>query len=56
MTKNVVNYFKFGPVVQEEVPFKDISYLELWQPLWWSGSSCAILVEGIIRNKSMKLF
>ena len=28
-----VNYMKFGPVVQEEVSFKDISYLELWQPL-----------------------
>ena len=26
------NYFEFGPVVQEEMPFKDISYLELWQP------------------------
>ena len=24
---------KFGPVVQEEMSFKDISYLELWQPL-----------------------
>ena len=25
-------YMKFGPVVQEENSFKDISYLELWQP------------------------
>ena len=24
---------KFGPVVQEEMLFKGISYLELWQPL-----------------------
>ena len=24
---------KFGPVVQEKMSFKDISYLELWQPL-----------------------
>ena len=23
---------KFGPVVQEEMSFKDISYLELWRP------------------------
>ena len=23
----------FGPVVQKEILFKDISYLELWQPL-----------------------
>ena len=26
------NYLKFEPVVQEEMPFKSISYLELWQP------------------------
>ena len=26
------DYFEFGPVVQEEMPFKGISYLELWQP------------------------
>ena len=25
------NYFECGPVVQEEMSFKDISYLELWQ-------------------------
>ena len=32
MRNNFVNYFEFGPVVQEEMPFKDISYLELWWP------------------------
>ena len=93
---------KFGPVVQAEMSFKDISYLELcsvgWnhlcnigrrqheeQPceiilnldqwfrrkwrlkvflIWSSGSPfvqrgitiCAILVNGIMRNNSMKLF
>ena len=26
-------YMKFGPVVQEEMSLKDISYLKLWQPL-----------------------
>ena len=26
------NHFEFGPEVQEEMPFKDISYLELWMP------------------------
>ena len=26
-------YFEFGPVIQEETLFKDISYLELWRPL-----------------------
>ena len=25
--------FEFEPVVQEEISLKDISYLELWQPL-----------------------
>ena len=99
------SYMKFGPVVQEEMPFKDISYLKLWLPLcsvgwnhlcnfgrrhheeqsckiilnldqWlrrcllktvliWSPGSpdvqrsriiFAILVEGIKRNNSVKLF
>ena len=27
------NYFNFGLVVQEQMLFKDISYLELWRPL-----------------------
>ena len=27
------NYFEFGPVVQEEEPFKGVSYSELWQPI-----------------------
>ena len=37
--------------------FKDISYLELWQPLFqWSKTICAILVDGIMRNISVKLF
>ena len=26
------NYFEFGPLVQEEMLFIDISYLQLWQP------------------------
>ena len=29
---NSVKLFEFGPVVQEEMPFKYISYLELWRP------------------------
>ena len=32
MRDNSVHYFKFRPVVKEEMPFKDISYLGLWQP------------------------
>ena len=27
-----MKYSEFGLVVQEEMPFKDISYLELWRP------------------------
>ena len=27
-----MNYFEFGPVVQEKMSFKGISYLELWCP------------------------
>ena len=27
------SYMKFGPMFKEEMTFKDISYLELWQPL-----------------------
>ena len=50
-------YFEFGPVVLEEMAFKGISYLELWQP--FCSAECnhlPILVEGIKRNKSVKLF
>ena len=32
---------------------KDFYYLELWQPL---GTICANLIEGIMRNNSVKLF
>ena len=49
------NYFEVGPVVQE------MFYIVLiWSFrghfVWWSGTSCAILVEGIKRNDSVKLF
>ena len=51
------SYMKFGPVVQKEMSFKDISYLELWQPLsQWTGNICAILEEGIMRNNPVNLF
>ena len=50
--------FEFGPVVQEEMPFEDISYLELWRPFRSAKRKhvCNILVEGIKRNNSVKLF
>ena len=44
-------------MVLEEMPFKDISYLELWLPFdKCSRTFCAILVEGIKRNSSVKNF
>ena len=49
-------YVNFGPMVQEMF-FKDTSYLELMQPFFLcSGTICAILVVGIMRNISVKLF
>ena len=51
-----MNYSEFGPVGQE-MSFKDISYLELWYLLvQQSATICAILVEDIMRNISVKLF
>ena len=50
-----IKLFEFGPVVQ--MSFKDISYLEVWQPLFQQGKTiCAILAEGIKTNISVKLF
>ena len=47
---------KFGPVVQGEISFKDISFLELRRPFYqWSRTICAILVKGIMRNNSVYL-
>ena len=54
---NSVMLYEFGPVVQEENALYYISYLELWQPLCFLGQNyCAILVEGIMRINSVKLF
>ena len=37
--------------------FTDISYLELWCPfIWPSETKCAILVDCIMRNNSVKFF
>ena len=41
-------------MVQEEMLFKEISYLELRLP--FCSTICAIFVGGIMRNISMKLF
>ena len=47
---------KFWPVVQEML-FKDISYLELWQPsIQWTETIYAIFEEGTMRDNPVKLF
>ena len=52
MRNNFVKLFEFGLAVQEEMSFKAISYLALWQPLLqWSGTICAILEEGIMQEE-----
>ena len=49
----MLSYMEFGPVVQKML-FKDISYLELWQPfVQQTETICAILEEGITRNYSI---
>ena len=39
-------------MVQEEMLFKGISYLEIWQP-FCSAEHDKLLVKGIVRNNSM---
>ena len=52
MRNNYVKLFKFGPVVQEKMSFKAVSYLSLWWPLLqWSGTICAISEEGIMQEE-----
>ena len=34
--------------------FKDISYLEIWQPVRGSGTVCTVLIEGIMKDNSVK--
>ena len=56
MSQILGNYYKFGPVVQE-MSFKDNSYMELRQAFFQGSKTiCAFLVEGIMRNNSVKLF
>ena len=52
----MLSYMSFGPDVLKML-FKGISYLELLQPfVQQTGTICAILEEGIMRNNSIKLF
>ena len=51
------NYFEFGHVVQQEMPFKGISFWISGCPfVQRSATICAILVKGIMRNNYVKLF
>ena len=50
------NYFEFIPEVQEEMAFKGISYLELWQPFCSAEETISILKEGIMGNTHVKLY
>ena len=47
---------KFGPVVQE----MSLKTFHIWSSgspfIQWSGTICAILVKGFMRNNSVKLF
>ena len=51
------NYFKFGPVVQEDMSFKRFL---IWSsggpPVQWSRTIYAILKEGIMANIHVKLY
>ena len=50
-------FLKFEPQVQEAMLFKDISIFSSDGHFGqWSRTFCAILVEGIMRNISVKLF
>ena len=42
-------------IVLEEMHFKDILYLQLWRSIGSEGNDCAILVDGFMRNISVKL-
>ena len=48
-------FFQFGPVVEREMWFKDISYLKLWWPFHSvEQNHLCNLVEGIMMNISVK--
>ena len=51
--KKISLIFLFGPVIQEERSFLDISYLELWWPGLFAQcfqTICAIMVVDLMRN------
>ena len=49
--------FLYGGFLAPGAEFEKKSYLDLWRPFFQqSGTICAILVKGIIRNNSVKLY
>ena len=48
------NNYKFGPVVQEEMPLKIFLIWSSGGPFVKGGTIYAILIEGIMRNNSVK--
>ena len=52
-----MKYIEFGPSVTDSVPFKDISYLELWPPfVRQSRNNCTGLAEGNMKNICLQLY
>ena len=50
-------YCEFGPVVQEEVQFKEFSIFSSGGHFGqWSGTICAILEEGFVGNIIISYF
>ena len=56
MRNNSVIYFQFGLTVQEMSLKTFLIYSSDSPFVWWSRTIYAILVEGIMRNNSLKLF
>ena len=49
------NYFEFGPMVQEEMQFKGISYLEVWQPFCSASNHLCNFVRGYYEEHSCEV-
>ena len=57
MRNSSVKLFNFGPVVREEMSFKDVSFLQIWRPIRLTEqihlcNFCGESVEDINRNIS----
>ena len=53
----LVKLYEIWTVIQKEMSFKDISYLEPGSPIvQWTRTFCAMLEEGTMTNNPVKLF